>query len=229
MYVLLFVLLHRRSSERRRWAFERWGQRYWTVCSSPRRRCRCSCYFNVSGEAFVCRLCTRASLSLRSVGGTPEKTCANTTSPTFGFNSGVRFSKLESTCRTARPRLDSSPITFSTGEHKPREHFAQGHVCRFFVEGKKEHVSLTFPSLCQPVQGHFLTKQDYKVIWTPCNTQNSFFFTSHHVPALKGVPGFTHQRYSVNSVILLSEKGPWTHTSNYSGRISLPWLRYCRL
>lgn len=76
------------------------------------------------------------------------------------------------------------------------------------MEGKKEHASLTFPRLCQPVQGPFLTKQDYKVIWTPCNTQNSFFFTSHHVPALKGVPGFTHQRYSVNSVILLSEKAP---------------------
>lgn len=33
-------------------------------------------------------------------------------------------------------------------------------------------------------------------------------FTSQHVPALKGVPGFTHQRYSVNSVILHCEKAP---------------------
>ena len=36
----------RRSSEpeRWRWNFERRGQRYWTVCSLPRRRCWCSCY-----------------------------------------------------------------------------------------------------------------------------------------------------------------------------------------
>lgn len=104
-----------------------------------------------SGKAFVCRLCTRASLSVRSVGRTPEKACANTTSPTFGFNfcvSRERLPKLESTCWTVRPCLDS-PLHSAPGNISRENTLLKGTSACFC--GRKErtclaHFSQTLPA-----------------------------------------------------------------------------------
>lgn len=65
-----------------------------------------------------------------------------------------------------------------------------------------------FPDFASLSRGLFSLSRITKLSGHHVTPRTASFFTSHHVPALKGVPGFTHQRYSVNSVILLSEKAP---------------------